>query len=204
MLQIINITNPEHYQSAVDQAAKTLRAGGIIIYPTETTYGIGADALNENAIKKVFELKKRVETKAFHVVVSDIHMAEKYVVVTKNALELAKKYLPGPLTLVLNKKTTLPALLTGSRPTLGIRIPDYRFCLDVAAAFGGPFTATSANISGAGDCYSLVDINSQFGTELQKIDLIVDGGVLPKVLPSTVVDATGEENIVLRAGPVKI
>jgi L-threonylcarbamoyladenylate synthase len=194
----LTITDP----AAVAKAAEILKRGGMIVYPTETAYGLGVDATNEPAVTKVFNLKKRMPAKAFHVIVSDTAMAKNYVDWTPLAEELAKKYLPGPLTLVLKKKPFVSDILTGGLPTLGIRMPDYNFCLDLAKAFGKPYTATSANISNEATCYSVNQVMLQFGDEITAVDLVVDGGLLPGVLPSTVVDATGDAPKVLRPGPL--
>jgi L-threonylcarbamoyladenylate synthase len=196
----LTITDP----AAVAKAAEILKRGGMIVYPTETAYGLGVDATNEPAVTKVFNLKKRMPAKAFHVIVSDTAMAKNYVDWTPLAEELAKKYLPGPLTLVLKKKPFVSDILTGGLPTLGIRMPDYNFCLDLAKAFGKPYTATSANISNEATCYSVNQVMLQFGDEITAVDLVVDGGLLPGVLPSTVVDATGDAPKVLRPGPIAL
>lgn len=201
-MERIDVSKISDTNQVVARAVEVLRAGGIIIYPTETAYGIGVDAMNDSAVRKVYELKKRLPTKPFHVIVFDVNMAKRYVEWTPLADKLCSKYMPGPLTLVLNKRSRVSDVLTGGLPTLGIRMPANKLCLDLARALNAPYTATSANVSNESTCYSVSDVLSQFGAEIDSVALILDAGVLPKVLPSTVVDATGDVVRVLRVGPV--
>jgi len=196
------VLNKENSSQVVETAVDVINRGGVIIYPTDTSYGIAVDALNTGAVQKVFELKRRLPSKPLHVVVADIESAKPYVQLNDRARALAQKFLPGPLTLVLPKTPLVPDLLTGGLPTLGIRVPNNTFCLELAKALGNPYTATSANISDMGDCYSIEDILTQYGDEINSVDLIVDGGVLLRTMPSTVVGISGSEPTVLREGPI--
>lgn len=181
-----------------------LKNGGVVLLPSDTAYGFAVDATNERAIRRVYELKGRDYSKPMHVVVPSINSAKLYVEIDNRASILAKTFLPGPLTIVLPKKeNVLPDLLTSNLPTLGIRIPNVVISLKAAKSFGKPYTATSANKSGAASSYSVEECLSPFtDEEVSTIDLIVDSGVLPFVLPSTLVDLTKDEVSIIRPGPI--
>ncbi len=172
----------------IDQAVEILQKGGIIIFPTDTSYGLAADATNPQAIKKIYQIKGRDFNKPISVIVSDIKMAKKYAMITPLVQKLFQAFLPGPLTLVL--------------PSIGIRVPNLKLCLRLAKKLGKPYTATSANLSGQPDCYSVDQIKKQLGNKIKLIDLIIDAGTLPKIPPSTVLDLTKSPPKILREGPI--
>lgn len=184
--EIIKVSN----KKAVAKAVEVLSKGGLIIYPTETLYGIGADASNDKAVKKVIAIKKRSKTKHILIAFSDLRMAKKYLVVTKKAELLAKAFMPGPLSLIVETK---------SRPVrkVGFRIPNNKFVLSLIRKLGKPITSTSANISGKENIYKIKDIIRLFDG---KVDLIIDVGNMPKRKASTVFDVM--ENKTVRGGPV--
>ncbi len=184
--EIVKINNSKAVAKSVDVLSK----GGLIIYPTETVYGIGTDATNDKAVKKVLEIKKRIKGKHMLTAFSDIRMARKYLVVTKRAGMLAKEFMPGPLSLIVETK---------SKPTrkFGFRIPDNKFVLSLIRKLGAPITSTSANISGSDNLYKIKDIIKTFDG---KVDLIIDAGNIPKRKPSTVFDII--EMKVMRKGPI--
>lgn len=203
-MQTIKI-DPKNYKSEdVLRISRALEAGQVVLLPTETVYTFATDATREDCVKKVYELKGRDFSKPLHVVVDSLLSAEKYVEVNNAARKLAEKFLPGPLTLVLPKKeNVLPEMLTSGLPTLGIRIPNLNLCLDVAKEFKKPYTTTSANISGGSNTYTVEDVLKQFDEQkLKMIDLVVDVGPLPKLLPSTLLDLTTNPPQILREGPV--
>lgn len=179
-----------------------LKNGGIILYPTDTLYGLGVDALNVEALKKLKALKGRSDSKPISIVVADMAMAEEYAEVTPLARHLAEAFLPGKLTLVLSAKENLPIELTAGTGTIGIRIPNHLLCLNLARDFGRPFTATSANVSDEEPKNSATEILAQFGMRAQDIDKVIDVGTLPESLPSSTVDARGETPVVLREGAI--
>ena len=181
--------------------AETLLEGDILLYPTDTLYGLGVDALNSEAIKRLKELKGRDEGKPISVIISDMEMAETYAEVTPLAKRLAERFLPGKLTIILNAKN-LHDELTGGTGTIGIRIPNHVFCLALAKEFGRPYTATSANIAGEESKRSVPEILAQFGEKAGGIGKVIDAGELMESLPSTVVDARGNRPIVVREGAV--
>ncbi len=179
-----------------------LEQGGVILYPTDTLYGLGVDALNREALKKLRTLKGREEGKAISIVVADMTMAEEYAEVTPLAAKLAEAFLPGKLTLILNAKDTLPGELTAGTGTIGIRIPNHVLCLNLARELGRPFTATSANVSDMESKHSVPEILAQFGSSAPFIDRVIDAGTLLESLPSTVVDARSEFPHILREGAI--
>ncbi|MFH0832412.1 MAG: L-threonylcarbamoyladenylate synthase [Candidatus Aenigmatarchaeota archaeon] len=178
---------------AIDEAVKILKKGGLVIYPSESSYGIGCDATNEKAVKRIFSVKKR-SGKAIPIIVSSIRMAEKYAFLSDDAKKIAERLMPGPLTLVVKKKN-LPDSL--SKETVGFRIPSHNFSVKLATSFGKPITATSANLSGNKPIYSIEEVIKLFSNN---VDLIIDAGTLPKNKPTTVFDAGSRK--ILRRGPV--
>lgn len=184
--KIVKVSNKD----AVAEAVAVLGNGGLVIYPTETCYGIGADATNDGAVKSVITVKRRSAQKKISIAFSDIRMARKYLVVTKNAEKLAKAFMPGPLTLVVESKNK-PA------KKVGFRIPDDKIVLRIIRKLGKPITTTSANIAGKQPLYRIKNVTKIFDG---KVDLILDAGDLKKTMPSTVYDVL--DGKILRKGPV--
>lgn len=188
--------------SAIEKAVAVLRAGGIVLYPTDTLYGLGADALSDEAVAKICKIKEREEKKPIHAVVADMAMAAEYGEVHDYARMLAEQFLPGPLTLVLAKKTGVNTGIAQHIDTFGIRIPNHGFCLELAHAFGKPYTTTSANIAGAENNRSVDAILEQLQDHAGLIDLVVDAGELAVSEPSTVVDVSKPEPVIVREGAI--
>ena len=180
-------------------AADFIRQGKLVVFPTETSYGLGANVTDIHAVTKIFQLKKRPLHKPIHIVISSLQMAEDYAYISESALNLARRFLPGPLTLILRKKDTISDLLSGGKETIGLRMPDNLIALALAERAGVPITATSANISGTSDTYSIKDALDQFGTD---VDLYLDGGILPKRRPSVIIDLTFDPPKIIREGPI--
>ena len=180
------------------RAAGVLRKGGVIIYPTDTLYGLGADAFSDSAVEKVYAIKGRDPQKPIHAVFADFTMVEEYAIVNDAARKLAAEFLPGPLTMVLQKKPGVTGGI-GNGETIGIRIPDNDFCLELAKTFGKPFTTTSANKSGVDPESDIQKIIDQLG---EAVDLVIDGGVLPMSAPSTVVNLISGTPVILREGAI--
>ncbi|MBN3033323.1 MAG: threonylcarbamoyl-AMP synthase [Candidatus Saganbacteria bacterium] len=129
------------------KAVKTLKTGGVIAFPTETVYGLGALLKNKKAIARIFAIKNRPKTKPLQILVASLEQAKKLGKFNKKALALAEKYWPGPLTLIVGKKRAVPKLVTGGRSTVGLRIPDHKLALELIKKCG-PLAATSANLAG--------------------------------------------------------
>ena len=181
-------------KKAASRSAEVLAGGGMIIYPTETVYGIGADATSDKAVKKVIAVKKRSPSKHIIIAVSDLRMARKYAIITKKVEILAKAFMPGPLTLILESKEPTR---NAARRRIRFRMPDNKFVLSLIRKFGKPITTTSANISGGENLYKRKDIIKTFDG---KVDLIIDAGNIPKRRPSTVFDTI--EMKVVREGSI--
>lgn len=192
-------------ESAVETAVNVLSDGGLVIYPTETLYGIGADATNQKAVDKLTAYKNRPFGKPYSVAVTDEKMAKKYVVLNKTAKNLYKRFLPGPMTVVSKGRNVLAKGVESEDGTLGIRIPDYKLILNIVKKFGKPVTSTSANASYKRRPYKISDILDNLSQKQKDlIDLIIDAGTLPKNDPSTVVDTTLDDPVVLRQGEIKL
>lgn len=187
-------------QEAAARTAAVLRAGGVVLYPTDTLYGLGADALSDEAVAKIFMVKGRDEGKPVHAIVSDISMAEKYGEVTNTTRKLTERLPRGQVTFVVSKKAEVNTGISKEIPTFGFRIPDNEFCIAMLRAFGGPITATSANRAGEAPLRSVDDILAQTGAT--GIDLIIDAGELPPRQPSSVVETSGDCVSILREGAV--
>lgn len=187
---------------SVQKAAAILEAGGVILYPTDTLYGLGADALSDEAVAKIYAIKGRDEKKPIHAIVADADMANRYGEVHEKAFALMCAYMPGPLSLVLKKRPSVDTGIGKGIDTFCIRIPDNRFCLDLAHAFGRPYTTTSANCAGMEPARDVASILKQLGEKAGMIDLVIDAGELPLKAPSTVVDVSSGEVQVLREGAI--
>jgi len=175
--------------------------GGLVVYPTETTYGIGADATNQQAVDKLLQYKKKRQGKPLSIAVANQEMAEQYVELNSTARNLYKTFLPGPVTIISKGKKKVARGVESEFGTLGVRMPNYSLVLEIVKAFGKPITATSANASYQKRPYSVQDILDNI-SEKQKslIDLVLDAGELPRNDPSTVIDTTLDEPSVLRQG----
>lgn len=189
-------------EAAIARAAEVLRAGGVILYPTDTLYGLGADALSDESVAKIYAIKEREEKKPIHAIVSDLAMAEKYAEVTDDARLLAERLPHGQVTFILHKKAGVDTGIAKGIQTFGFRIPANDFCIRMIRESGKPVTATSANVSGQKPERSVENIFNQLGDAARDIDLIIDAGELPERQPSTVVDLSGAEPVILREGAI--
>lgn len=187
---------------ALKKAVETIRDGGIIAFPTETFYGLGADCMNEEALLRLYDLKKRPPEKAMPVIVGSIEDIDLITTdIPDEALILMEKYWPGPLTIVLNARKGLSICLTGGREKVAVRVPGRSIALSLAVAAGIPITATSANPSGMPPAEKAEEVLKFFGDE---IDLILDGGQTPGGSPSTIVEIINGRIKVLREGKIAI
>lgn len=192
-------------QNVISRAAEVLNKGGLIIYPTETAYGVGVDATNSAAVSKLLEYKKRPEGKAISIGCFSKDMAEKYVEVNETAANIYQNFLPGPVTVISKSKGLVDKRLESENNTLGIRIPDAEPILTIIKEFGKPVTTTSANSSGKKTPYSVQDVLDTLSNKQKDlIDLIIDGGKLPQRQTSTVIDTTTEELQTYRQGEIKL
>ena len=179
-------------------AAILLREGGVIAYPTDTVYGLGAVVFNRAAVSTVFVIKGRDRTQGLPILIaSESQLREVAANVSDVALALAKRFWPGPLTLVLPKSEELPDRVTGGRDTVAVRMPDHPVALDIIRRLDRPITGTSANRSGQQD---LLDYNAVRLDLGEDVDYIVEAGPSPKGTPSTVIDLTTNFPKLLRQG----
>lgn len=189
----------------VQKAAKIIKNGGLVAFPSDTVYILAVDPTNETAVKKLLAFKNRWVGKAISIAVADKKMAEDYVSLSPNAQSIYANLLPGPFTIVSAGKHKVATGIEAENGTLGIRIPDNKWIADLVKAIGGPVTATSANLSGRTPNYSIQSFLRPLSKKkLAMIDMIVDAGKLPRNKPSTVIDATESEVKVLRRGDLII
>lgn len=189
--------HPEHPQPRnISRVADCLKNGGIIAYPTDTTYGIGCSILCKKSIERIYQIKMRERNKPFSFICSSLSEVSRYAKVSNSAFKLLKRYLPGPYTFVLEATREVPDLLLTRQKTVGIRIPDNRICIDLVTALGNPIITTSANLSGEDPVGDPWVISDTFG---HQIDFVIDGGLLTTDV-SSVVSLIGDLPEVLRAG----
>jgi L-threonylcarbamoyladenylate synthase len=187
-------------EAACAKAAEVIRRGGVIGYRTDTLYGLGADPLHVDAVRKVIELKGREDGKPILLLISDPAVIPKYLTKTPIAFnEISQRFWPGPLTLIGEARGELPQELTAGTGTLGLRLPDSKAVRDLVRACGGALTATSANPSGKPAALSALEVESYF----PQIDLIVDNGSVTSTEPSTVLEVIGVRAKLIREGAIK-
>ena len=191
--------HPEHPQKRhVDRVVEALHRGGVIVYPTDTVYGLGCDIFNRKAINRIYQIKQAPAGKPLSFVCSDLSDLARYAKNISNAAyRMMKRLLPGPYTFILEASRDVPKFMIGKRRTVGIRVPDNRICLEIVQALGRPVLSTS--IASAEDGIAINDIESIASRYGKAVDVIVDGGAGVSE-PSTVVDLTGDEPDILRAG----
>ena len=192
--------NPSILSTSTTQAVRILRDGGVIAPPTDTLYGISANALNETAAAKVFSVKDREGRTPLPIFLSNPDDLFRYGRdVPDTAVRLAEKFWPGKLTIVVRKADLIPEVVSGGLDTVGLRIPDHPVPRRIVAQLGAPITATSANVSGKPALTAAADVVSELGARL---DLVLDGGQLAPSAPSTVIDLTANPPRILRQGAV--
>jgi len=198
-MEIVEIKT--NYVDVLEKATKVILAGGLVVFPSDTVYILAVDPTNEEGVKKLLGFKNRWTGKAISVAVLDQKMAEGYVVLNENSKNIYKNLLPGPFTIVSEGKHKVAKGIEAENGTLGIRIPNNKYIHDLVELVGKPVTATSANLSGRTPNYSVASFLRPLSKKKKEmIDLIVDGGKLPKNKPSTVIDATESEIKILRRG----
>jgi L-threonylcarbamoyladenylate synthase len=189
----------ESQPAALHRAMEVVKSGGVIVFPTDTVYGLGCSLFRPEGIARLYSIKGRDTSKAIAVLLADLDQVE---LVAKDldarALKLASCYWPGALTIVVKKHPSIPEVLS-ALPTVGIRIPNHPFARALIRAVG-PMAVTSANLAGQPSGTTIPDILAQLG---DIVDLLIDGGKSAGGLSSTVVDCTGSEPVVLREGPIR-
>lgn len=181
-------------------AASLLNAGGVVAFPTETVYGLGADASNEAAVRRVFRIKGRPENHPLIVHIADAEMMTEWAVDLPNAaIRLAERFWPGPLTLIVPKSSRVPDIVTGGQASVGLRVPSHPLALALLKEFGGGIAAPSANRFGLVSPTTAEHVRRDLGDD---VDYVVDGGACDVGLESTIVDLTSDRPGILRPGGV--
>jgi L-threonylcarbamoyladenylate synthase len=194
--EILAINDPKALATAID----VLTNGGMVAFPTDTVYGLGALAFDEQAVSKISEVKGRSIGKAIPVFIHDISQISRVAAgVSSNCEKLAKRFWPGPLTIVLPRNALVPDAVTPLN-TVGVRIPDFAPTLELLK-LTGPLAVTSANLAGQGSSSTARGVHAHLNG---KIPLILDGGVTPGGIPSTVVDCSENRPVILREGPISL
>jgi L-threonylcarbamoyladenylate synthase len=191
---------PASSDDTILRALAILKAGGLVAFPTDTVYGVGALAFDGEAIESIYAAKDRPVEKAIPILISDVDELGKVGIdIPETALRLASRFWPGPLTILVPKRAELPESVSANA-TVGVRVPDH----DIARALlraAGPMAVTSANLSGGPSPVSAEEVFEQLGG---RIPLIIDGGRTPGGVPSTLVDCTTPELRILREGPIGV
>lgn len=198
--KILKVDPIEPDRNAIIEAAELIREGELVAFPTETVYGLGADATNDKAIEKIFKAKGRPIDNPLIVHVSDLKMLRRIVdKPSKIQLELISYYWPGPLTIIFRKKKIISDLATADMPTVAVRMPSHPVALALIKEANKPIAAPSANLSGRPSPTRAEHVMKDLGG---KIPMILDAGSTEFGVESTVIDLSGEHGIILRPGPI--
>ncbi len=194
MMLSINPENPQ--QRLLNQVVECLRHGGVIVYPTDTTYGIGCDIYNKKGIERIYQIKQRDKRKPFSFICPDLAAIASYANVSNFAFKIMKRHLPGPYTFVLAATREVPELLVTRQRTVGVRMPDNNIALEIVRQLGHPLVTTSVNITQQQTYEDPSLIEDELGGQL---DMVIDGGKLSGD-PSTVISLLDDRIEVLRQG----
>ena len=195
-MEIIPISAKRPNSTAIKAAASCIAAGGVVVFPSDTCYGLAADPTNPAAMKKLYRIKGRPREKAVSCIFSSVDAIEQWALLTPETRRILEMRLPGAFTFLLKPHAAYPIRDEDAR--VGARIPDNRFTQLLADA-AGPYTATSANRSGEPSCYEVDDLLKQLGAS-ESPDLVLDAGTLPSVPPSTVINLTTSPPAIVRQG----
>ncbi len=193
---IIEIEPERPQPRLIRKVAEILKNGGVVVYPTDTCYGIGADIFNKKAIERVYQIKRLPKTTPFSFVCSDLSDISRYAHVTDYAYRVLKRFLPGPYTFILEGSKQVPKMMLTRRRTVGIRIPDHPICLAIVKELGNPLLSTSASVADGPIWADPREIAHKIG---KLVDVVVDSGLIHPE-PSSVVSLVEDEPVVLRRG----
>jgi L-threonylcarbamoyladenylate synthase len=200
-MRIIKINSVKPEKDKIGEAARAIKSGKVVIFPTETVYGLGASPFSRKAVRKIYTLKGRSFGKPLAILVSDFDQIKPLVKsISPKAKKLMRKYWPGPMTLIFKKSKKIPAYVTAGEDTLGIRMPDHPVTKKLIITCGMPLVATSANKSGGNDPKTAGEAINQ----MKKVDLVLDGGRARIGKASTVIDASLNDLKILRQGSLKV
>jgi len=194
--------DPKNIKRVVREIADLIREGKVVVCPTDTVYGLIADATSEKAVSKIFKIKKRQKSKAISIFVKDIESAKKISIIGSSQTSFLEEVWPGKVTVILRKReeAPLPRILFGQEKTIGLRMPDCELIISLIKELNVPLTGTSANISGEASLIRIKRVLDQFKNQKYQPDLIIDAGDLEANKPSTVIDLTKPEPRILRIG----
>ena len=194
MLLNINPENPQ--KRLIQQVSNCLKKGGLIIYPTDTFYGLGCDIKNKKAIEAIYRIKNRSKKTPFSFICSDLKDISQYAKVSNQSYRLIKRLLPGPYTFILEGSKEVPKLMLTKRKTAGIRVPDNRICMELTRLLGYPIISTTATDENGNHFESMAEMEDYF---IKKVDIIIDGGPVPNE-PSTIIALSHETPEIIREG----
>jgi L-threonylcarbamoyladenylate synthase len=191
---------PIFLDTQIERGIRILRKGGLVAFPTDTVYGLGADAFNTEAVERIYRVKGRSPTQPFPLLVADISQVSMVAATwTPLASALARRFWPGALTLLLPAASSLPSILTAGSGTVGVRLPCHPIPTALARGVGNPIIGTSANLTGKASALTAGEVRAQLGG---LVDLVIGGGRCPRGVESTVVDATSAAARMVRAGAI--
>ena len=189
-------------QDQVEATVRILKGGGVVAIPTDTLYGLAADALNEKAVERIFSIKGRSKGMALPLLLADADDIVKWAVdIPDTAWLVAQRFWPGALTLVLKKGESISDAVSGGLDTIALRVPNHHVPRAIARGLGAPITGTSANRSGSPGLMTAEAVRREFGSD---VDLVIDAGDASKGLASTVLDLSGNQPRILREGAVSL
>jgi tRNA threonylcarbamoyl adenosine modification protein (Sua5/YciO/YrdC/YwlC family) len=194
MLIKINPHNPQ--QRLITKTVDVLKAGGIVVYPTDTHYGIGCDIMNKKAIERIYRLKQRDKNKPFSFICSGLKNISRYAKVSNYAYKTMRRLLPGPYTFILEGSKLVPKIMLTQRKTAGIRVPDNKICMALVEELGNPIISTSATMP---DGSILNDASLIHDVFKNRIDIVIDGSIISGNA-SSVISLMNDEPVVLRKG----
>jgi tRNA threonylcarbamoyl adenosine modification protein (Sua5/YciO/YrdC/YwlC family) len=194
MLITINPQNPQ--PRLIRKAVEILKAGGIVVYPTDTYYGIGCDLMNPKAIERIYQLKRREKSKPFSFICSDLTNISQYAKVSNYAYRTMKRLLPGPYTFILEGSKLVPKIMLTKRRTAGIRVPDNAICLALVRELGHPIITTSAATAEGESFHDASLIHDHYG---KQVDAVIDGSPVSGE-PSSVVSLIDDTPQIIRRG----
>ena len=205
-MKVINldISDPIRFDLTIKEAVDCLKSGGVIVYPTDTIYGLGCDALNGKAVEKVLKIKKRKNNKPLSVMVRNAEEIKKYAYLDARNAKILRAILPGPYTLILPGAKKLSMVITGGSANVGIRIPSHPVTDKLTEFFENPIVTTSVNIAekeSLNDPFKIIDL---FSKETFRPDLVLDFGKLKNTRPSTIIDLTHRNPQIIRSGMMSV
>lgn len=194
------MSNPSHIERQIELAISILKKGGIVAFPTDTVYGLGADPLNAQAVDRIYKVKRRPHNLPLPLLLAEkSDLLKVAIVMPEIAWQLAERFLPGGLTLVLKKSPWVPGSVTAGGDTIAVRIPNHPVPIALIRGLGTPIVGTSANLSGRPSPVAAKEVREQLGDE---VDLIIDGGRCPSGTESTVLDISGKVPTLIREGAI--